>query len=403
MTPDEIQGFRLISHDILRGFGGVGEGISLQKTRDGRRVLWLAHEGPPKNFTGVDVTDPATPTVIVQTELPHNRIRSNSLEVCGDVMVVAYQVLNPGLRPAGFELFNVSNPETPRPITFFDCSGPHSRGVHQVWFVDGRYVHFAGGAADFTPRDQRDDQPYRIVDVSNPSRPMETGRWWMPGTRDGDAEPPPQRLPIDSGFRAHNTNVFPERPDRAYVGYLDGGGFILDISDMGAPKVVSRFCPHPPFPGFTHTVLPLLSRDLLIVSDECVLDGAGDWPKLTWVVDARIETNLVPVSTLPMPPFEVYGHKGGRFGSHNLHENRPGDTSFRSDVLIFATFFNGGLRAFDTTNPLQPKEIASFVPPAPAGTRAKTAQINDVFVDERGLVYTVDRFTGGLYILEATF
>jgi hypothetical protein len=27
-------------------------------------------------------------------------------------------------------------------------------------------------------------------------------------------------------------------------------------------------------------------------------------------------------------------------------------------------------------------------------------QLNDVFVDERGVVYTVDRFTGGLYILE---
>lgn len=403
MTPDENRGFRLISHDTLQGFGGIGEGISLQKTRDGRRILWLAHEGPPKNFTGMDVTDPSEPTIVVQTELPHNRIRSNSLEVCGDIMAVAYQVLEPGLRPAGFELFDISRPEEPRPITFFDCSGPQSRGVHQVWFVDGEYVHLAGGAADFTPRNQLDDQPYRIVDVSNPTRPIEVGRWWLPGTRDGDAEPPPRRLPIDSGFRAHNTNVFPERPDRAYVGYLDGGGFILDISDRGRPKVVSRFCPHPPFPGFTHTVLPLMSRDLLIVSDECVLDAGADWPKLTWVMDAREETNPVPVSTLPMPPLETYRHKGGRFGSHNLHENRPGDTAFRSDVLIFATFFNAGLRAFDTTNPLQPKEVAAFVPSAPAGSRAKAVQINDVFVDERGLVYTVDRFTGGLYILEATF
>jgi len=29
-------------------------------------------------------------------------------------------------------------------------------------------------------------------------------------------------------------------------------------------------------------------------------------------------------------------------------------------------------------------------------------QINDVFVDERGIVYAVDRFTGGLYALEPT-
>jgi len=32
-----------------------------------------------------------------------------------------------------------------------------------------------------------------------------------------------------------------------------------------------------------------------------------------------------------------------------------------------------------------------------------TIQINDVFVDERGIVYTVDRHVGGLYILEMDF
>src|SRR5580698_3196078 len=400
MTPDEIHGFKLIAHDTLSGYGGIGEGMSIQKTRDGRRIMWLAHEGPPKNFTGVDVTNPKKPEVVIQTDLPHNRVRSNSLEVCGDVMAVAYQVLEPGLKPAGFELFDVSVPENPKSISFFDCSGTHSRGVHQVWFVDGRYVHFAGGAAAFTPRNQLDDQPYRIVDVGNLTNPVEVGRWWMPGTREGGDAPAPTRLPIDSGFRAHNTNVFPERPDRAYVGYLDGGGFVLDITNMSAPKVVSSFCPHPPYPGFTHTVLPLFSRELLIVADECVMDDGADWPKLTWILDARKETNLVPISTLPMPPLDIYARKGGRFGSHNLHENRPGETSFRSDTLIFATFFNGGVRAFDTSNPLQPKEVAGFVPPAPAGSRVGAAQINDVFVDENGIVYAVDRFGGGLYVLE---
>ena len=34
---------------------------------------------------------------------------------------------------------------------------------------------------------------------------------------------------------------------------------------------------------------------------------------------------------------------------------------------------------------------------------AKSIQMNDVFVDEREIVYTVDRFTGGLYILEMDF
>jgi len=49
------------------------------------------------------------------------------------------------------------------------------------------------------------------------------------------------------------------------------------------------------------------------------------------------------------------------------------------------------------------KHFAYYVPAAPRGSRAGAVQINDVFVDERGIVYTVDRHVGGLYILEMDF
>ena len=86
---------RLLAHHELDGFGGLGEGMAMQLTRDGRRVLWLAHESAPKNFTGVDVTDPRKPRMVVQTELPHMKMRSNSLDVVGDIMAVAYQTRRP--------------------------------------------------------------------------------------------------------------------------------------------------------------------------------------------------------------------------------------------------------------------------------------------------------------------
>ena len=162
----------LLAQSQLDGFGGIGEGISLQQAADGRRILWLAHESAPKNFTGVDVTDPRKPKVIVQTELPHPNVRSNSLDVCGDLMAVAYQTKTPGLKPAGFDLFDISTPDSPKRISHFDCSGPHSRGVHALWFVDGKTVHMSSGAADFTPTNPLDDQFYRMVDVSNPTHPQ---------------------------------------------------------------------------------------------------------------------------------------------------------------------------------------------------------------------------------------
>ena len=132
----------LLAHHEMNGFGGLGEGINLQITKTGRRILWVAHESAPKNFSGLDVTDPKNPRLIVQTDLPHMQLRSNSLDVYGDILAVAYQTKVVGLKPAGVDLFDISNPEEPKLLSHFDCSGPHSRGVHALWFVDGKYIPY---------------------------------------------------------------------------------------------------------------------------------------------------------------------------------------------------------------------------------------------------------------------
>lgn len=394
---------KLLGHHELDGNGNVGEGISLQRTKSGRRILWVAHESAPTNFTGIEVTDPRNPRVVVQTTLPHARVRSNSLDVVGDTMVVAYQTRDLGGAPAGFEMFDVSDPESPRSIGFFDCSGPHSRGVHMVWFVDGEYVHMSSGAPDFEPHDERDDQIYRIVDVRNPSKPVEVGRWWAPGTKKGDPETWRQteegRKLGRVGMRVHNTCVWPQRSDRAYLGYIDYGAVVLDISDLSRPRMISRWTHRP---AFHHSLMPLFSRDLYVLSDESTVDAARDWPMLVWMLDAQDERNPYSISTFPMPPVETFSKRGGRFGAHNLHDNVPVPTSFCSDEIIYCAMFNAGVRVYDTKNPYQPQEIAYYIPAAPRLSAAGAPQMNDVWVDERGLVYTVDRLAGGIYVIEST-
>lgn len=401
--PDQIlsRNMTLLAHHELGGFGGVGEGMGLQITKDGRRIMWLAHESAPKNFSGIDVTDPKNPRLIVQTDLPHMQLRSNSLDVWGNILAVAYQTKIVGLKPAGVDLFDVSDPEHPQLLSHFDCSGPFSRGVHALWFVDGQYIHMASGSGDFEPTNPLDDQFYRILDVRDPKNPVEAGRWWYPGTRVGDSAPPPPRHPkFNTGYRVHNSNVYPRQPDRAYVGYIDGGAFVLDIADMKNIKVISHWNHSPPLNGFIHTVLPLFDRGLWIVSDECVFDDGKDWPKLVWVINSLDEKNPVSISTFPMPPVEVFSKRGGRYGAHNLHENLPVPGSFYSDTIIIGTFFNGGIRVFDTTDPYRVEEIAYYVPGTPKLSPSGAVQINDVYVDENAIVYGVDRFGGGLYILE---
>jgi hypothetical protein len=88
-----------------------------------------------------------------------------------------------------------------------------------------------------------------------------------------------------------------------------------------------------------------------------------------------------------------YAPRHGRFGAHNLHENEPFPWSWQSEEIIFGSFFNAGVRAFDIRDPFQPQEVAAFVPAGPA-------QLNDVYVAADGITYAVDRCGGGLYILQ---
>ncbi len=84
----------------------------------------------------------------------------------------------------------------------------------------------------------------------------------------------PQGAALDKGNRAHNTNVYPQRPDRLYLGYLDAGMFVMDISDKAHPKPICRWDNSPPYTGFTHTLMPLFDRNLLVMTDESTVDDA---------------------------------------------------------------------------------------------------------------------------------
>ncbi|MBI3938252.1 MAG: hypothetical protein HY323_14835 [Betaproteobacteria bacterium] len=403
MTVRIAHNFKLLARHDAGGAPNLGEGMAMKVMPDGRRILYIAHEYGPATFSIFDVTEPGDPRLVWQLPIPHRNVRGNSLALRGDMLLMAYQVSRPGLKPAGFQVYDVSNPVQPREVSFFDMSGPHSQGVHFVSFMDGRYAHITTGAPDFEPNHPKDNQFYMIVDLANPTKPQEVGRWWMPGQRKGDnaSLPPRHPEPFDFAYRPHHTLCYPERADRAYIGYIDGGIVILDISDRARPKLVSRLDYHPPFPGFTHTVVPLFERNLLVVTDEATGDEGIDWPKRLWIVDVREETNPVMIASMPTPDgFEELHRAGGRIGAHNIHENEPEPGSAKLQNTVVATWFSAGLRVYDIADPFRPEEIAAFLPVTPAGQRG--CRISDVFVDDRGIVYAADRARGGLYVLEYT-
>jgi hypothetical protein len=130
------------------------------------------------------------------------------------------------------------------------------------------------------------------------------------------------------------------------------------------------------------------------VTDEVVTEGRAGEPHDIRLVDVADPTAPHVVSVCPAPPDEFYDH-GLRFGPHNLHENRPG--SYRSATLVFATWFNGGLRVYDLRDAAHPVEVAHWVPATPAGQPAP--QINDLFVGAEHDIWVTDRVTGGVYAL----
>jgi hypothetical protein len=423
----EQKNVRLVAHHNLNGNSDGGEGMAIQQWPDGRRILYLAHESERTCLSILDVTDPKTPVLLTQLPSPApGTTRCNSLGLAGGVLAVANQTRAANQRPAGVWILDVSNLGRIRGakslqdlrLAFFDTGGPHSRGVHWLWFTDGAFVHISSGAADFTPTNDKDDQFYMILDVRDPRNPREVARWWLPGTRAGDPCLPgclPPRQALDDGYRAHNIGVYPDRPDRAYMGYIDGGMIILDISGLAdvkagqassfTPRLISRLDYSPPFPAWTHTVQPIFERRLAVVSDEAVMEKCGDAPKLVWLVDIRDETHPVIVGTAPLP--ENAGDlckRGGRFGAHNLQPNLPSSTSAHLKNTLLGTFFNGGVRIYrlvDAPVPGAPpriEEIGFYIPEVPSGM----ASVNHVIVDERGLIYIEDRVSGGLYILEYT-
>lgn len=399
----EARNMRIVGRSDLHGQGNGGEGLALRECDDGRRILFLAHESAPVCFSVVDVTDVRAPKVVTQVRTVSPEVRCNSLGLSGTTLAVAHQTARIGLPHAGMRVYDVSSPEAPKELAFFDTSGPHSRGVHFLWFVDGKYAYLATGASDFVPTHPSDDQFFMIVDLRAPRSPREVGRWWMPGTREGDSEPPPPRLPIDGGYRMHSPFVSEDRPDRAYVGWIDGGVVILDIADPTLPKLVARRAWYPPEVGYTHTAFPLFGRNLLVAAEEAVRDRCEDWPKRIWMVDIEDEKNPRPFAVFPSPPsLEELCKRGGRFGAHNIHVNRPGPYSKTLKETVVGTFFSGGVRVYSIADPERPEEIAFLIPEAPPRNRTGAIQLNDVYVDEKGWIYTNDRDTGGLYILEYT-
>lgn len=396
-----------IRHISFDGMGGRPDGVQIMPNR---AHLYIGHQFND-GLTVVDVADARNPktvnyfTIGPNTRTPHLQVANDIMLAANGANPVATQSYTDArsyfennfadsitkkvpFRP-GLSVHDIkTDPVHPREIAFLDMPG---LGINRLWWTGGRYAYVAAHFDGFT------DHILCIVDVANITRPQIVSKWWLPGmnraAKEVDTTPKGKRYALHHMIVAGN---------RGYGGWRDGGLTIHDVSDAAHPKLLSHFNWSPPFAGGTHTALPLPARKLVMVAEESNAEMCEKGLFYTWVVDDRVDTNPIPIATLPTPKDRNYCAMGN-FGPHNLHENRPG--SFQSEEVIFATYHNAGVRVFDIRDQFEPKEIAYWIPPAPkrlVDTRTGVAlapQSCDVYVTKEGLMYVSD-WNGGLHLLQ---
>lgn len=369
-----VSGLRQVAHHDL---GGRGDAMQVMRSGD---ALYVGHTGTTGAGTSIlDVRDPRRPVLVTQWEAPL-RSHTHKVQVADGLLLVnhekfPYRAPADGPVSAGVAIYRLDDPFHPEQVAFWPSTGI---GVHRIVWTGGRYAHMSA-----TPEGFR-DRIWVVVDLSDPEHPVEAGRWWWTGQR-LDEQPdwsPGQR------YAVHHALL---DGARGYVGFDDGGMVILDVSDMSAPRLVARL--QWEGGGATHTCLPLPSRKLVVVTDEQQHDGPSAPPRRIRVVDVSSQPQVTAVCPQPQGDFTSLPL---RFGAHNLHENRDG--SYRSERLVFATYFSAGVRVYDLADPWRPVEVASFVPDAPSGQAVP--QSNDLFVDEDCGIWVTDRIGGGVSLLE---
>jgi hypothetical protein len=382
--------------------------------------------------TIVDVSDPKAPRVVAEITLTDTTSHSHKARVAGDILIVNHE-RNPtaigrradelprvkaelsaalgrapthaelaaklsvkeadigeieaeaarGYHNGGFKIYDVSKPSAPKEIVHQRTGGI---GVHR-FDMDESYAYISTEMEGFI------GNILVIYDIRDPQRPAEVSRWWMPGQHLAGGE-----KPTWSG-RQHRLHHALRYGNEMWASCWHAGFSIVDVSNLGKPKTRGSYNYHPLFPEPTHTVRPVGvdgkgRRIALSIDEEDQAQSASEELARRGRAHACMLTYDVtdPAAIKPLAQFMVsdldspFSRTGGaRFGAHQFAERTDG-------TLVYAVWFAGGLRIIDVADALAPKEVGWFIPEPVGGKVAP--QSNDVTLDERGLIYLVDRWVG---------
>jgi hypothetical protein len=263
-VPDFARNMRLVGHSDQ---GGRADGVQLMVHRGYAYVGHMFSKG----FSIIDVSDPSWPRAAGHVPAPPNTWNIH-LQTHDDLLLVVHaedmfaapefqderayyrgalgeklgnarRSAGPRTWSAGLAVYDISRGDAPRQIGFMPVEGG---GIHRIWYTGGRWAYVSALLDGFT------DYIFLTVDISDPTRPREAGRFWLPGMNDAAGETPSWATSRRYGL--HHAIV---HGDIAYAAWRDAGMVVIDVSDRSAPRRIVHRNWSPPYGGGTHNCLPL--------------------------------------------------------------------------------------------------------------------------------------------------
>ena len=419
---------REIEWALARNIKRIGhleiEGGGQVVVQDG--YAYVGHMKPPMGTSIIDVKDPAAPRVVAHVPPPDEWSHTHKVRVAGNLMITNVEqagrhflrkgdkiaglrkklgagatdavlaaelgvkesdiaVLEAakarGYHSGGFRVWDISDKTAPRLLSYIRT---HGFGVHR-FDMDANYAYISTEMEGYV------GNILMIYDLSDPANPHEVSRWHMPGQHVAAGE-----TPTGKGY-SHRLHHAMRCGDELWAAVWQAGFRVLDASDITKPRVIGSYRFPQGIPEPTHTVMPLEKlidgKRFAVVIDEEHDHKPGRLHGFIWVMDVTDLGNMEPVAAWDLSERACpwVGDAGVRFGGHQFREKLD-------STLVYATWFAGGLRVLDLADPYMPVEVAHFMEPGPSGA---VPQSNDVFVDDGGLIYVLDR-NNGLDILEMT-
>jgi hypothetical protein len=296
----------------------------------------------------------------------------------------------------GVKFYDISDRTRPRFLSYWEApvtapdpaSGEYvdARGVHHFNF-DGDYLYLGTEYAGFIGK------ILVILDVRDPARPTEAGRWWLPGQRtpeedavrdwrqQGSFSNPIKPSPGGKLFRHVGMHYATVYDDIAYLSYHQAGLVILDVADRARPRLLSRlryldpgFDPGNPDNdacraaagsdtfacGNTHAAKRVPGTDLLMVSDEYFTCPYGHVRIVDVADPARpriLSHYLTPENAACDPEAPLRAADAARFPRRgpSSHLGNPLGTS-----LYFMAWYGNGLQVIDISDPARPVSAGHY-------------------------------------------